>query len=186
MEPKVVVLEITQAATTEVSLEKTTATAASEVPQEVTTEATTEAAVNDTVVTSELPTSRTEAPERPLITHAATAQTAAPTKGAEVVQTSGTAAATTESSGDKFGQERTVGEERARHACTATKQRVPVMIISSGWNNVPTFLFGFFGLSPPDGLTTGQAAGIVIGALSAVAIVIAVAIVVARRMGKYS
>lgn len=60
------------------------------------------------------------------------------------------------------------------------------MIISSRWNNGPTFIFGIFGLSPTDGLTPSQAAGIVIGALLAVAAVIAVAIVVARRMGKYT
>eukprot|EP00066_Takifugu_rubripes_P011415 XP_011600681.1 PREDICTED: mucin-7-like isoform X3 [Takifugu rubripes] len=88
--------EITAApATSEVPPEITTTAAASEVPQKVTMEATPEVDLNDTMVTSK----QTEVPGQLLSTHAATAETAAPTKEAEVVQTSGTAAATTESIG---------------------------------------------------------------------------------------
>lgn len=104
----------TAAATDEVSLEMTTA-AASKLPLEVATDATKEVAQNDTLVTSQ----QTERPKswQPLNTQAAAAKTEAPTKEAEVVQTSGTAAATTES-------DDLLGEERARHACTGSKQRV--------------------------------------------------------------
>ncbi|XP_011600679.2 podoplanin isoform X1 [Takifugu rubripes] len=88
--------EITAApATAEVPPEITAAPATSEVPQKVTMEATPEVDLNDTMVTSK----QTEVPGQLLSTHAATAETAAPTKEAEVVQTSGTAAATTESIG---------------------------------------------------------------------------------------
>lgn len=85
-----------------------------------------------------------------------------------------------------FKKAQEVRSVHGMHACTWSKQRVTVIITGSHWNNGPSFIFGFFGLSPTDGLTPGQAAGIVIGALLAVAAVIAVAIVVARRMGKYS
>ncbi|TWW56492.1 hypothetical protein D4764_08G0004790 [Takifugu flavidus] len=124
------------AAASEVPPEMTTAAAASEVPQKVTMEATPEVDLNDTMVASQ----QTEVPGQLLSTHAATAETAAPTKEAEVVQTSGTAAATTES----------------------------------------------IGFQKQTGLTSGQAVGIAIGVLLAAAFVIAVVIVVARRMGKYS
>lgn len=128
----------TASAPTGVPLEMTTAAAASEVPQEVTMEATTEATPNDPLPIS------TEVPEQQqsLSTHAAAPETAAPTKEAEVVQTSGTAAATTESSGNVVNQGETAGEERARHTCTGSKRRVTVIIISSRWNNGPTFILG--------------------------------------------
>ncbi|TNM87252.1 hypothetical protein fugu_007482 [Takifugu bimaculatus] len=150
-EPDVVVLEITAApaasevppemttaaAASEVPPEMTTAAAASEVPQEVTMEAMPEVDLNDTMVASQ----QTEVPGQLLSTHAATAETAAPTKEAEVVQTSGTAAATTES----------------------------------------------IGFQKQTGLTSGQAVRHrPFGVLLAAAFVIAVVIVVARRMGKYS
>lgn len=133
----------TASAPTGVPLEMTTAAAASEVPQEVTMEATTEATPNDTLVSARQPIS-TEVPEQQqsLSTHAAAPETAAPTKEAEVVQTSGTAAATTESSGNVVNQGETAGEERARHTCTGSKRRVTVIIISSRWNNGPTFILG--------------------------------------------
>lgn len=183
-------LEMTPGAGTAKFPRSSTAAAASEGPQEVTTEGTSLPTMNDTLVTIGQPIS-TEVPVRqqPLSTPASAPETAAPTTKAEVVQTSGTAAATPKSNGDVVMQDETGGEERARQACmracTGSKRRVTVIITSSRWNNGRTFIFGFFGLSPT-GLTSGQAAGIVIGALLAVAIVIAVAIVVARRMGKYS
>lgn len=144
--PKVVPLEMTTALdTVEPFLEITTASATVKTPLDITPaaassevflggtmEATTEAAPNNSSpapnntllaqninITSTLVSKSTYMPKshQPLSTHAAAAETAAPTKEAEVAQTTGTAAATTECSGDLLNQEKPVGEERARHAC---------------------------------------------------------------------
>lgn len=111
-------LEMTPGAGTAKFPRSSTAAATSEGPQEVTTEGTSLPTMNDTLVTIGQPIS-TEVPVRqqPLSTPASAPETAAPTTKAEVVQTSGTAAATPKSNGDVVMQDEKGGEERARQAC---------------------------------------------------------------------